>query len=183
MTSEKIVRFALIICLVLSLALYHGLQLLLSDFVPTGWTDLAKIAQMSVTAVLFVFLLYWQPVVKLLLREKYIAGQYLGTSQHLDAKPGEERAKDEDFVIEQNLFTAKITGRSKIKGQLQSSWVGTLYRVEGFKFWFAVDLTFKQAEVGIMELTVHDGAADGFYKCADPGYPYAFALSAKLRAA
>lgn len=183
MTSEKTARFALIVCLALSLVLYHGLQLLLPDFAPTEWTDLAKIAQMTVTAVLFIFLLYWQPVVKLMLRDKYIAGRYVGTSRHVDPKPGDERVKDEEFVIEQNLFTATITGRSTVDGKLQSSWVGHLYRVQGYKFWFAVELTFKQAEVGILDFTIQAGTADGFYKCADPGYPYAFAISGKLSAA
>lgn len=178
MTSEKTLRFALFACLALSLAIYHVIQLLLPATSLPGWHDLMKIAQISVTAVLFVYFLYWPPVIKLLLLERYIAGTYIGRSRRVEPRPGDERVGDEDFIIEQNLFQAELTGSSTIAGELQSSRVGRLYRVDGFKYWFAVDLTFKQAEVGILEITLRNSTVNGFYKSADPGFPYAFAITA-----
>jgi hypothetical protein len=82
MTSEKVIRTAPIICLLLSLLAYHLIGALIEPNLSGTFYDVYKIAQITATGILFFLLVYSSYATKIFLRDKYIAGTYRGEPLH-----------------------------------------------------------------------------------------------------
>jgi hypothetical protein len=174
MTSERVIRTALIICLLLSLLAYHLIGALIEPNLSRAFYDVYKIAQITVTGILFFLLVYSSFATKIFLRDKYISGTYRGESLHYRDTSSQE-PHIELFTIKQNLFDAQITGKSlkKESKELVSLWNAKLYRVEGNTFYFAMELSTEKIEFGVLQTNFENGKVHGFYYSGELGSKYA----------
>jgi hypothetical protein len=183
MTSEKVIRTALIICLLLSLLAYHLIGALIEPNLSRAFYDVYKIAQITATGVLFFLLVYSSFATKIFLGDKYIAGTYSGESSHYgDEEQPVQKHNIEWFTIKQNLFDAQITGKS-LKNteakELVSLWNAKLYRVEGSTFYFAMELSTEKSEFGVLKTNIENGEVYGFYNSGVPKSEFASCFWAK----
>lgn len=181
MTSEKVIRTALTICLFLSLFSYHLLAALIKPDPSGAYFDVFKIAQITVTLVVFFLLVNSELLSRVFLRDKFIGGAYEGESKAY--RRTEPQAPDnhvEVFVITQNLFEAQVSGKSlkKDSGELISLWSGRLFRVEGNRFYFAVELSTEKGEFGVLQASFDGDKVHGFYYSGEPRTTHAFSISA-----
>jgi hypothetical protein len=144
--------------------------------------DAYKVAQITVTGILFFLLVYSRFATKIFLRDKYIAGTYIGESKHYrDISPQPQNPHIELFTVKQNLFDAQISGKSLKMGseELISLWNAKLYRVEGSTFYFAMELSTEKSEFGVLQAIFESDEVHGFYYSGEPKSEYASSFKAK----
>jgi len=162
--SENKIKIALLLALSLSLGLYHAIEILTPNSATGALLSLIRIAQVTSTAVLFLAFLYWPPMVRQLLGESYIGGIWKGESEVEVSTDVFEPSAKEEFEISQSLFHTILTGRSYDEsGKVKSIWTARLYRVEGLRYWFAMELNTSDAEVGVLQFSKHKERLDGLY--------------------
>jgi len=182
MTSEKVVRTALTLCLLISLIGYHLLNVLVTSSLEEDYLDLLKVAQITAAGVLFFLLVYSKIITKIFLRDKFIAGHYVGQSvAYRDPNVSDPKPSIEIFTITQNLFEAQISGLSfkSDTEEFTSRWTGRLFRVENNAFYFAIELSNEKTEFGIIQANFDKAGAHGFYYSGEPKTTHAFSFSAK----
>ena len=184
MPSENKIKLALLISLAFAILLYHAIEALMAltpARVLANFANLLKVAQIVVTAVMFLGLLTWPRFVRLVLRDKYLGGLWTGKSEV--EREGEHgifiQESREEFEIEQSIFQAVLTGRSYDEDKkIKSIWSGRLYRVEGSRFWFAIELDTSDPtsdpEVGILQFGKQQDHIDGLYHPGNPRDACAF---------
>ena len=164
MPSENKIKLALLLALALSLLTYHAIEVFTPPSLPMNEMALVKVAQLTSTAVLFLAFLYWPPLVRLLLGPAYIGGTWKGESEVETSPDVFEASATEEFEISQSVFQTVLTGRSyDDSGKAKSIWTARLYRVEGLRFWFAMELNTSDAEVGVLQFSKHKERLDGLY--------------------
>ncbi|GEM_PF-5930998 len=179
MPSENRIKLALLLALAVSLIAYHTIEVLNPISATSSLLALIKIAQMTSTAVLFLAFLYWGPIVRLLLGQSYIGGTWQGASELEVSTDIFEYSAKEEFEISQSLFHTVITGRSYDNdGRVKSIWTAKLYRVEGLRYWFAVELNTSDAEVGVLQFSKHKERLDGLYHPGNPNDSRIFRFTA-----
>ncbi|HJT51632.1 MAG TPA: hypothetical protein VJ734_06795 [Nitrosospira sp.] len=171
MASENNMKLALLICLAFALILYHAIEVLAPAPVSVSaeLLNLIKVAQVVSAGAIFFALLYWSPFVRLVLRSKYVGGVWKGESGIENKQGVFQRATTEEFEIEQSIFQAVVNGRSYDEnGNIKSIWSARLYRVEGCRFWFAMELSTTDPEVGILQFSKQQERIDGLYHPGNP---------------
>lgn len=164
MPSENKIKLALLLALSLSLMSYHAMEAFVPISLPTNAMALLKIAQLVSTAILFLAFLYWPPLVRFLLGQAYIGGIWRGDSEVETSPEVFEVSAKEEFEINQSVFQTVLTGRSyDTHGKVKSIWTARLYRVEGLRYWFAMELNTSDAEVGVLQFSKHESRLDGLY--------------------
>ena len=182
MTSEKIVRTALALCLLISLLAYHLINVLIKPSSSQAILDTLKIAQIAAAGILFFLLVYNKAITWIFLRDKFIAGHYVGQSvAYRDASGEEPKPHIEVFTVTQNLFEAQISGLSfhRDTERFISRWTGRLFRVENNAFYFAIELSTEKTEFGVIQASFEKTGMHGFYYSGEPKTKHAFSFSAK----
>jgi len=180
--TESGYKTGLYVALFISLLLYHLTSVFKSKFVSpvSDIFSLADLVQIAITILVFSLVVYNKLVIRLILRNEYIDGEYEGTSQALNKplpQPGIER-----FVISQNLFEVSITGKSFEGDRLLSTWTGRLFKREGNTYYFGLELSTTVREFGVLILTMEEhGIVHGFYYPGNPQIRQVFIISAKRK--
>ena len=172
MVHDNVLKVIFGLGLVTSLIFYH----LTSYFKPVSLTDfydVFKIAQATLSAI-FGFIIVFNPVTtRFFLRNRYIAGNYMGKSSEYSDEEGKLRPEHiEQFIISQNIFETIVSGQSfqKNSNELIATWEGKLIKIEGSTFIFALELSSKrQEEFGTLKLSViNKNEMVGFYYSGNP---------------
>ena len=164
MPSENKIKLALLLALAFSLLAYHAIDVFTPNAMHKSVFALVKVSQLTATAFLFVAFLYWPPLVRLLLGNAFIGGAWSGESEVEVSPEVFEPSAREEFEISQSAFHTMLTGRSYDQsGKVVSIWTGRLYRVEGMRYWFAMELNTSDAEVGVLQFSKHGESLDGLY--------------------
>lgn len=164
MPAENKIKLALLLSLAFGLLTYHAIEVIAPITGLDGLLNLLKVAQIATTAIVFVAFLYWGPFVRLLLGESYIGGIWNGESEVEESPGAFSPSAREEFEVQQSVFQTTLTGRSYgTDGKITSIWTARLYRVEGLRFWFAMELNTSDAEVGVLQFSKHKERIDGLY--------------------
>ncbi len=147
MVSNNVLNIFFAVGLIIALVVYHLTNYFVENISVKDIYAIAKIAQTVVSGIV-AFLFIFNPLAtKLILRDKYIAGNYEGQSgYYLDDKSEKKKHNKpeqvEFFTIIQNVFETRISGHSFHKGTntLNSTWEGKLIKIDGKTFYFALEL-------------------------------------------
>jgi hypothetical protein len=169
MIIEKTIRFILLGGLAIALIIYHVLEVLQDKFLidksdMKSWLDLMTIGRIIATFILVIITIRLKPIVKLLLGQAYISGDYKGISRESN-QPGIRHI--EEFTIAQSILWTRISGCSFLEsGQSVSTWKGRAIEYDGNReFKFVVDLeTSDGPKFGIISLMINNGKAIGYYR-------------------
>lgn len=182
MTKSNTIKFAFTASLLISLTIYHLLNL----FKPIeNFVDLYKIVQIVVSGLIAYLVIYNQLLTKLIFGKNYIHGKYEGTSgiHRRGEKPDPSEGANKELIsIKQTAFDTQISGRSyqSSTNSIVSSWEGRLYKVDGSTYYFATSLASEVVEQGIFQLSIDQkGNIDGFYYSGNPNRKAIYRISAK----
>ena len=190
------VRLGVTIAFFLGLLTYHFIGVFLPSAGSRDVLSLWQLASLVTAWLIYVAfaLTSWVPQAarrigadRFLLGFPYIAGKYEGRSHREKRQNGsfvriEGGEHIERFTITQDLFETKISGQSFAPdtNSLRSSWGGRLFKIDDDDtYYFGINLTFGDSEVGVLSFKVTDGDVHGQYNSGLPGTDYAYKFSAK----
>lgn len=187
MATEKQLQIALTIGLIVAILGYHTIGFFISpNFSPATYDlfSIYKIVQIGAATALYFLVIYNRFLVKLIFRDQYISGRYKGESlpcpENENIKINPKDFNVEEFVITQGVFETTISGKSFLSdsGEVVSTWHGKLFKIEGDSYYFGLDVSYNEIEIGILRLAFTGKKVDGVYYSGKSGTKYAYKISA-----
>jgi len=176
MVTEKNIKIILLVLLLLSIVVYtmltDFLYILFNTYMPQnnliiGSNILSAIKIVSAITSIFTILITINSklISKILLGDKYIAGNYKGKSYKTgdDNKPINEH--NEYIEIKQNLISTTVIGVSKEDNEnvVHANWNGSLIRYENRKFLFLVEIETPQSRyLEVISMNFINNSIHGF---------------------
>jgi hypothetical protein len=175
-------RIGVIIVLFLTLLLYHIFSVvgLLGD--ANHWqanvVKLYQTATLMATALFFLWAIDADILIRSVLRNAYIGGDYKGKSEDYvkctGSTPAGKIEHFEEFKISQTLFSVTLSGCSYLADGRQNrvaSYKGEQFKWDRGKAVFAIEMTTDVTEYGVLEFSFQNGCADGVYWSTNPSTP------------
>ncbi len=188
-------KIALFLAIFSSLLFYHILKVLKIEFLPAISNNydliaLVNLVQFSTAIGLSFLVIYNKFVIRLILRNNFIEGEYFGASKNTAGQPNS--GEIENFIITQNLFETVIRGTTIIQSNKdndveshyypKAKWHGNVFKIEAKnKYYFGIELEKDTNEYGIFVVEINGEEATGFYYPGKPTTSNVFHFAAKRK--
>lgn len=173
---ETLLKKFIIYIFIVIIFIYHTIQIFQPEMIQKDISSIISLVEW-VFLILFAFISFDSKFVhKLILRDKYLGGVYVGQSYYLDidGKVIEDKVgRKMEFTINQTLTKLDIDGLSKAidnQNSYDTSWKGYFYKHDKSSYLFALEVDYGSHEIGNLELIFNKNFDEeflGFYYSGD----------------
>lgn len=178
MNTDATLRWALTVAVTAAVLAYHLIGSLYSP--PSSLDTAFSLSRLVVSVLVALTTITYGPIVRLLLRDKYIGGRYEAHSRpYRGSTPGPYIHRDK-FTIKQTLLGISVHGASYLidgSNALYSRWEGSAFRIVDRTIFVGLELRMDSIEYGILTLTLEeDDSVSGLYFSGGQGKMKAFEI-------